>query len=78
MPHPPILIGDAVVPAADMTHPVMTVYDIELDLHMAHCNWVMSSGRMVRVVHPMERLVRVPRSGQAGGTPTAARRGLQR
>lgn len=62
MPHPPIRIGDAVVPAADPSHPVMTVFDIDDDLAVAHCNWLVGdTRRMVRVAHTAERLVRVPR-----------------
>lgn len=55
-----LFIGDAVVPADDPAHDVMTVYDFEHGYQVALCNWVVGTC-MFKAKYPVEELARLRR-----------------
>ena len=60
-----ILIGDAVVPALECDHDVMTVYDFETiaGIRLAKCNWVVGpKDRMEFRAIAVETLRRIRRT----------------
>lgn len=60
-----LLIGDAVVPELAPDVDVMTVYDFEVGMSIALCNWVVGT-RMFKAKYPVASLVKLERRPNQG------------